>query len=76
MSENPTVHIQSIIFDKGLYTEMKARQWLKDHDFKFKNKIHTTDKFLRFRQLSPLKDNVQYRVKYIDDGIYFILMFS
>lgn len=53
MSEHNNV--QSVLFDKRFWDEKRARAWLKEHNFKFKNKIDITDNFLRFRQFSPKK---------------------
>ena len=43
---------QSVLFDRGLWTEHEARVWLCLHGF-VQRKIHVTKHLLRFRQYDP-----------------------
>ncbi len=67
------VHIQSIIFDKNLWSVKKAKEWLRNHDYIYP-KIDETSDFYRFRQKVPDK-NHRYRTINIGKGIEFILMY-
>lgn len=49
---NEKTQIQSILFDKDKWTVDRAKEWLKDHGYKY-GKVDTTDKYHRFRQLDP-----------------------
>ena len=68
--------IQSIIFDKKLYTPAEAIAWLYENDF-IVDKIHTTQNYHRFRQFKP--DNKNRKMKYYTanstkyEGIKFII---
>ena len=64
-------HVQSILFDKNIYTVEKSRKWLKDHNYRT-SKVHTTDKYHRWRQISPVK-NKMYRTIPVNKGIKFII---
>jgi hypothetical protein len=44
--------VQSVLFDKSQWTISQAKRWLLDHDFVYK-KVDVTDKYIRFRQISP-----------------------
>lgn len=44
--------VQSVLFDKGSWTEAKARKWLKDNGMK-SGKLDVTEEKLRFRQTDP-----------------------
>jgi hypothetical protein len=45
--------VQSVLFKKTAWTEAKARDWLKKHNYESEGKIHTTTEHLRFRQKDP-----------------------
>ena len=45
--------VQSVIFKKSAWTEPKARDWLKKHNYDSEGKIHITEEYIRFRQRSP-----------------------
>ncbi len=66
--------IQSIIFDKKLWSISEAKKWLKDRKFKF-TKVDKKQNFIRFRQQSPKKFN-RFRTLIRDLGIRFILGFK
>lgn len=44
--------IQSILFDKDQWTIPQATEWLRKNNYKV-IKVHTTDEYHRFRQISP-----------------------
>jgi hypothetical protein len=60
-----TTIIQSIIFDKSIWSKPKAREWLKKNNFKF-SKVDTTGVYHRFRQRKPL-DDYTYKTAYSKD---------
>lgn len=64
------MQVQSIIFDKNIFTKQKAITWLKSHKYKHK-KIHETDDYYRFRQINPIFP--AYRTKQIAPGVKFII---
>lgn len=45
-------NIQSVLFPRGKFTVAAARAWLRAHKF-LSGKVHTTEKFHRFRQQPP-----------------------
>lgn len=47
--------IQAIIFDNKKWTTMKAREWLKTHNFKPIKAVHRTLSYLRYRIRDPRK---------------------
>lgn len=68
--------IQSILFDKDLYTIEQAIKFLKKHNF-VHNKIDIKDQYIRFRQIDP--DIIKkigfkkFMTKEINKGIKFII---
>lgn len=62
--------VQSILFSKDLYSIGDAISFLARHNFKW-NKLDIKDKYLRFRQFTPNKENKHY-TKEISEGILFI----
>ena len=64
--------IQSIIFNKDIFSRTTARDWLIAHKYKHDNMRYTTN-HIRFRQAPP-KMNAKYYTKKISEGIEFILM--
>lgn len=64
--------IQSILFDKDLYTLQDAVDFLISHNFKH-NKVDIKDQYLRFRQITP-KKSYNYITKEITKGIKFIIV--
>jgi hypothetical protein len=64
--------VQSILFDKKLFTPKKAIMWLKKHKYKY-SKIDIKPNHLRFRQTTPKKGD-EYRTKKLgNSGIELIL---
>ena len=73
MSEHP--NIQSVLFDKHFWTEKSARAWLKQHKFKYNNKVDITENFFRFRQVSPKKFK-NYYIKKLKNNIELVIGYS
>lgn len=46
--------IQSVLFEKRYWNEIRSKQWLKDRNFKY-YKIDKTNQYLRYRQSNPEK---------------------
>lgn len=66
--------IQSVIFNKKKYSPSEAMAWLMENNFDF-DKIHTTERYHRFRQFEPEYNNpsktyITLRSKY--PGVKFI----
>ena len=68
LAMDPTV--QSVIFDKKLWTIKKAERWLQSRGLKH-SKVHTTDNYHRFRQYDP-GDNMYY-TKMLNNGVGYII---
>lgn len=47
-----TTTVQSVLFNKSTWNASRAREWLRDHDFKSSG-LDETDERLRFRQREP-----------------------
>ena len=58
------IEIQSIIFNKSIWTQPMARSWLKLHNFKNIKPVHVTKNFLRYRIRKPTYN--KYRIKKIN----------
>lgn len=66
--------VQSIIFDKDIFTKDRAVSWLKDHDFKA-SKFDEKEETFRFRQQSP-KLFTRFETKSLTNGIQAIIGFK
>ena len=66
--------IQSILFDKKYWTISEANAWLERHGYIHK-KIHTTDKFIRYRQHEPNYNRYHYITKKLPNHTELILGF-
>jgi len=70
--------IQSILFDKHLWSLQDAIMFLEEHGYKH-NKVDETDQYFRFRQISPSilrkKGYTIFRSKKTKKGIVFILAY-
>ena len=64
--------IQSVLFDKKLFTPKQAITWLKKHNYKY-SKIDIKPNHLRFRQTTPKKGDAYRTKKLGDSGIELIL---
>lgn len=69
-----TSAIQSIIFDKKLWTPEQALEWIVTHRFRTKKIVDITDRKIRFRIRDP-KQFKRFITKTVNDGIQFIIGF-
>ena len=68
--------VQSVVFDKQLFTPKTARKWLKKHDLIPIKHVDKTKNKLRYRLRQPgTKKQYNFRMKRITDGIQFVLQF-
>ena len=65
------MRIQSIVFNKRIWTKRKAINWLNKHNYK--TDADDSPNWLRFRQLPP-NNRKKYISLYISDGLFFVLM--
>lgn len=65
--------IQTVLFDKNIWSFRKASKWLKDHDYKNYEDVDIKPNELRFRQMKPDK-NRKYYTKKLDNGIDLVFM--
>jgi hypothetical protein len=75
---NETYKIQSVIFDKELWSSARAKKWLKDNGYIAPN-VDITNNFRRFRQLDPAdfpKPQWRYTTHRIPDGIELIIVYK
>ena len=47
-----STQVQSVLFDRDIYSLTEAKKWLRDNDF-IAPKVDKTDRYLRFRQKEP-----------------------
>ena len=73
-----TYEVQSILFNREIWSPEEAVKWLQHHMFVAK-KLDATPNYLRFRQHTPAKLKqiglTQLRTKHIGDGITLILAY-
>lgn len=70
--------VQSVIFDRKIFTLQQATKWIVAHGFKtrYRNKaVDVKPHTYRFRQKQPSK-KYKYRTLNITDGIKFIVRFK
>jgi hypothetical protein len=70
--------IQSILFDRNIYSLSEAKKWIKDHGYKesFNGKdVDIKPRHYRFRQLEP-NSVYKYRTKSLSHGIKFIIEYK
>jgi hypothetical protein len=65
--------VQSLLFDKNIFTIESCISWLFHHRFKY-NKIDIKQKYYRFRQYNPSLHH-SYRTIKLSDGIKAIIEF-
>jgi len=65
--------VQSLLFDKTRWTAKEAKAWIEKHNY-VHPKTHTTDKYIRFRQYAPRK-NERYKTVMFGKGIKAIVSF-
>ena len=64
--------IQSVLISKDKFSFIEAKNWLKEHKFKY-IKLDETGRFCRFRQFDPIKGK-KYRNKKVANGIELVTM--
>lgn len=60
-------HAQSVLFDRDLWDESRARRWLNEHDYRIDG-LDRAANFLRFRQYDPDKTRFEYRTSFRQGG--------
>lgn len=66
--------LQSILFNKNIWTLQTAKRWLFDHSYRPIKSVDITANFYRFRINSPpISQNKRYYTKEMDDGVLFIM---
>lgn len=65
------MNLQSVLFDKEIYTTGQAREWLEKHNIVPIKRVHTTENFYRYRIRNP-KDFNRFFTKKIKYGIDFV----
>ncbi len=63
--------IQSIIFEKDMFTTKKANRWLKKNKISPIKKVHETKNYYRYRITEP--DFDYYITKQLSDGIKLVI---
>jgi len=63
--------IQSVTFDKHLWTQSQARKYLARHHFK-DNGVDETENQYRYRQHEPPKDS-KYFIKTLRGGVQYVI---
>ena len=63
--------VQSVLFDRDLWSQVKAIKFLKLHEKKYNKVDYTTNK-MRFRQYNP-KKNAKYITKNIANGVQYVI---
>jgi hypothetical protein len=70
--------IQSVLFDKKIWTTAKAIEWLIKHQYDGLV-VDVKSKYLRYRQISPeiiKRENYQYRTLKLQNGISLVIAYS
>jgi hypothetical protein len=70
--------IQSVLFDKKIWTTAKAIEWLIKHQYDGLV-VDIKSKYLRYRQISPeiiKRENYQYRTLKLQNGISLVIAYS
>lgn len=66
--------VQSIIFEKSLYTTKNARRWLENNGFMPIKHVDISKNFYRYRVRQP-RYGAKYRMIEFTDGIKAVIMF-
>lgn len=66
--------IQSVLFDRDLWTVIEARTWLRKHKFIPIKLPHQTKNKIRFRLQNPLNFR-RFRIKKLGEGIELVIGF-
>lgn len=65
--------IQSIHFNKNVFTKSQSKKWIKLHEYKPIKKMHETENFYNYRLINPIHGKKFFN-KYIENGLYFTLI--
>jgi hypothetical protein len=68
--------VQSVIFDKNIFSKEDALKWIKDHLFKTNFGIDVKKDFIRVRQINPEYGDEYYFTKKVEPGVEYIIMSS
>lgn len=63
--------VQSILFPRGVFTEVHAKKWLQMHGY-HATKVDITEHFLRFRQFDPIPGS-RYYTKVLPNGVELVI---
>jgi hypothetical protein len=63
--------LQSIHFDRNIWTLHNARNWIINHHIKPIKSAHVTDRWIMYRISEPIQTD-RYYSKYITDGVLYI----
>lgn len=63
--------VQSLLFSRPQWTESRAKDWARDHDYHY-GKVDVTDNYVRLRQFAPVR-GTQKRTITFGDGIKAII---
>jgi hypothetical protein len=64
--------IQTIAFDKAIFTKDDAREWCKSHGYK-SDIIEVTDQYIRVMQMEEFQLMKPFRMKKIRHGVNIVL---
>ncbi len=64
--------LQSILFDKEIYTPKYITKWLKAHNLRLDKPLHETDNYYRVRIRNP-ENYESFRTKKITPYLYFVI---
>jgi len=64
--------VQSVLFDKNLFSTKQAQEWLDSHNYHSIKGVHITANKLRYRQTEPGQYK-RFRTENISRGIEFVL---
>lgn len=64
--------VQSVLFDRRLFNESQAREWLTKHGY-CQYKIDIKPEHLRFRQYDPDDKREYYRTQRLPNGVELII---
>jgi len=67
--------VQSVTFNKSIWTVVAARRWLRQHDFLPIKRVDKTPTLLRYR-IKPPKQFKRFRNKSIATGINLVVGFK
>jgi hypothetical protein len=65
--------VQSVLFDRALFTKAKATRWLRAHGF-IVRRVDVTANRLRYRQVEPVAGS-RYAIRHIKDGVELVIMY-